>query len=62
MLPHLKKVSPISFSLRDNLDVPTYLRREKAKSQEVKAEGIDELSSHDEEQYDIPTFLRKQAD
>jgi len=62
MLPHLKKVSPISFSLRDNLDVPTYLRREREKSQEVKAEGIDELSSHDEEQYDIPTFLRKQAD
>jgi cell division protein FtsZ len=62
MLPHLKKVSPISFSLRDNFDVPTYLRREKEKSQEVKSEGIDELSSHDEEQYDIPTFLRKQAD
>jgi cell division protein FtsZ len=62
MLPHLKKVSPIAFSLRDNLDVPTYLRRDKEKSQEVKAEGIDELSSYDEEQYDIPTFLRKQAD
>jgi len=62
MLPHLKKVSPISFSLRDNLEVPTYLRREREKSQEVKPEGIDELSSGDEEQYDIPTFLRKQAD
>ncbi len=62
MLPHLKKVSPISFSLRDNLEVPTYLRREREKSQEVKPEGIDELSSYDEEQYDIPTFLRKQAD
>ncbi len=62
MLPHLKKVSPISFSLRDNLEVPTYLRKEKEKSQEVKPEGFDELSSYDEEQYDIPTFLRKQAD
>jgi cell division protein FtsZ len=62
MLPHLKKVSPISFSLRDNLEVPTYLRRDREKSQEVKPEGIDELSSGDEEQYDIPTFLRKQAD
>ena len=62
MLPHLKKVSPISFSLRDNLEVPTYLRREREKSQEVKPEGIDEISSYDEEQYDIPTFLRKQAD
>jgi cell division protein FtsZ len=62
MLPHLRKVSPISFSLRDNLEVPTYLRREREKSQEVKPEGIDELSSGNEEQYDIPTFLRKQAD
>ena len=62
MLPHLKKVSPISFSLRDNLEVPTYLRMEREKSQEVKPEGFDELSSSDEEQYDIPTFLRKQAD
>jgi cell division protein FtsZ len=62
MLPHLKKVSPISFSLRDNLEVPTYLRKEKEKSKEVKPEGFDELSSYDEEQYDIPTFLRKQAD
>ena len=62
MLPHLKKVSPISFSLRDNLEVPTYLRKEKEKPKEVKPEGFDELSSYDEEEYDIPTFLRKQAD
>ena len=62
MLPHLKKVSPISLSIRDNLDVPTYLRREKEKSHEAKPEGVDDLSSYDEEQYDIPTFLRKQAD
>jgi cell division protein FtsZ len=62
MLPHLKKVSPISFSLRENIDVPAYLRKEREKSQEAKPEGIDELSSYDDEQYDIPTFLRKQAD
>ena len=62
MLPHLKKVSPISFSLRDNFDVPAYLRKEREKSHEAKPEGIDELPSHDEEHYDIPTFLRKQAD
>jgi cell division protein FtsZ len=62
MLPHLKKVSPISFSLRDNFDVPAYLRKEREKSQEAKPEGIDEHPSHDEEHYDIPTFLRKQAD
>ena len=62
MLPHLKKVSPISFSVRDNLDVPTYLRREREESQEARPEATDEVSSYDEEDYDIPTFLRKQAD
>jgi cell division protein FtsZ len=62
MLPHLKKVSSISLSLRDDLEVPTYVRREREKSQEAKPEGVDELSSFDEEHYDIPTFLRKQAD
>jgi hypothetical protein len=62
MLPHLKKVSPISLSLRDDLEVPTYVRREREKSQETKPEGIDDPSSFDEEHYDIPTFLRKQAD
>ncbi len=62
MLPHLKKVSPISFSLRDNLDVPTYLRREREKSQEARPDAVDEPPSYDEEDYDIPTFLRKQAD
>jgi cell division protein FtsZ len=61
ILPHLEKVSPISLSLRDNLDVPTYVRKEREKSQEVKPEGVDEFSSN-EEHYDIPTFLRKQAD
>ncbi len=62
MLPHLKKVSSISLSLRDDLEVPTYVRREREKSQEAKPEGVDDLSSFDEEHYDIPTFLRKQAD
>jgi cell division protein FtsZ len=62
MLPHLKKVSSISLSLRDDLEVPTYVRKEREKSQEEKPEGIDDPSSFDEEHYDIPTFLRKQAD
>jgi cell division protein FtsZ len=61
MLPHLKKISPISFSLRDNVDVPTYLRKEKEKSEEPRVE-VAEDASYDEDQYDIPTFLRKQAD
>jgi cell division protein FtsZ len=62
MLPHLKKISPISLSLRDNFDVPAYLRRDREKTEEPKAEVTEEFSSLDEDQYDIPTFLRKQAD
>ena len=62
MLPHLKKISPISLSLRDNFDVPTYLRKEREKTEEPKVEVTEESSSLDEDQYDIPTFLRKQAD
>jgi cell division protein FtsZ len=62
MLPHLKKISPISLSLRDNFDVPAYLRRDREKTEEPKAEDTEEFSSLDEDQYDIPTFLRKQAD
>jgi cell division protein FtsZ len=62
MLPHMKKVAPISFSLRDNLDVPTYLRKDREPSPEAKPEETDDLSSYDEDQFDIPTFLRKQAD
>ena len=57
----------------DNLDVPTKLRREMAEEQRAVANGISRgevkrvgnlggYNETDEDYYDTPTFLRKQAD
>jgi cell division protein FtsZ len=60
-----KKVAPISFSVRENKDVPTFMRRVKVNERfdELKLkEPSPEFSMEDEDRFDIPTFLRKQAD
>lgn len=52
----------------DDLDVPTHIRKEKEKGFEMRAREIHRLgklggfNSDDEDLYDTPTFLRKQAD
>ncbi|MFQ5735360.1 MAG: cell division protein FtsZ [Thermodesulfobacteriota bacterium] len=52
----------------DDLDVPTVLRQSREKSLELKSGELRRLSSYsglnmdDEDMYDTPTFLRKQAD
>jgi len=51
-----------------DLDVPTHIRKEKEKGYEMRARDIHRLgklggyNSDDEDLYDTPTFLRKQAD
>jgi len=59
-----KKVAPISFSTKENRDIPAFLRRVKASERfdEVKLEESDDVALEDEDRFDIPTFLRKQAD
>jgi cell division protein FtsZ len=59
-----KKVAPISFSMRENKDVPTFMRRMKVNERfdELKLKEPPEFSVEDEDRFDIPTFLRKQAD
>ncbi len=59
-----KKVAPISFSMRENKDVPTFMRRMKVNERfdELKLKEPPEFSMEDEDRFDIPTFLRKQAD
>jgi len=59
-----KKVAPISFSMRENRDVPTFMRRVKVNERfdELKLTEPPEFSVEDEDRFDIPTFLRKQAD
>lgn len=52
----------------DDLDVPTVLRQSREKSKELKSSELRRLSNFsglnldDEDLYDTPTFLRKQAD
>jgi len=52
----------------DDLDVPTVLRQSREKSMELKSSELKRRSSYsglnidDEDLYDTPTFLRKQAD
>ena len=59
-----KKVAPISFSTKENRDIPAFLRRVKASERfdEVKLEESNDVALEDEDRFDIPTFLRKQAD
>ncbi|MBI5560587.1 MAG: cell division protein FtsZ [Deltaproteobacteria bacterium] len=52
----------------ENLDVPTVIRREKEKALELDKNDLKRTGelggfyTHDEDVYDTPTFLRKQAD
>ena len=59
-----KKVAPISFSMRENRHIPTFMRRVKVNERfdELKLSEPPELPVDDEDRFDIPTFLRKQAD
>ncbi|NWF92667.1 MAG: cell division protein FtsZ [Syntrophaceae bacterium] len=59
-----KKVAPISFSIRENREISTFVRRVKVNERfdELKLAEPPEFSVEDEDRFDIPTFLRKQAD
>jgi cell division protein FtsZ len=59
-----KKAAPISFSMRENRDIPTFMRKVKVNERfdELKLSEPPEFRVEDEDRFDIPTFLRKQAD
>jgi cell division protein FtsZ len=59
-----KKVAPISISVRENRDFPAFMRKVKVNERfdEVKLVEPPDFSLEDEDRFDIPTFLRKQAD
>jgi cell division protein FtsZ len=60
-----KDLSHLSFSTKeDNRDIPAFMRRVKANERfdELKLEPPSDFSIEDEDRFDIPTFLRKQAD
>jgi len=63
-LSRSKKVAPISFSVRENREIPAFIRRAKVSERfdEVKLVEPPDFSMEDNDRFDIPTFLRKQAD
>ncbi|MGD0915116.1 MAG: cell division protein FtsZ [Thermodesulfobacteriota bacterium] len=60
-----KDIPAFSFSMKENnKDIPAFMRRVKATERfdEVKLVEPPDFSVEDEDRFDIPTFLRKQAD
>jgi hypothetical protein len=51
-------------TLRENRDLPTFMRRVKVNERydELKLVESPDFSTEDEDRFDIPTFMRKQAD
>jgi len=60
-----KDISDFSLSNKENhRDIPAFMRKVKASERfdELKLEPSQDFSIEDEDRFDIPTFLRKQAD
>ncbi len=60
-----KDFSHLSFNTKENnRDIPAFMRKVKASERfdELKLESPSDFSVVDEDRFDIPTFLRKQAD
>ena len=65
MTPHLGQTSPVALSLVDEQNLPAYVRRKtQGESKKVAAAAgkIESFSDFDEDRFDLPTFMRKQAD
>jgi cell division protein FtsZ len=60
-----KDISDFSLgNKQNNRDIPAFMRKVKASERfdELKLEPLQDFSMEDEDRFDIPTFLRKQAD
>ena len=60
-----KDIPHFSFTNKENnRDIPAFMRRGKASERfdELKLDPPSDFSVEDEDRFDIPTFLRKQAD
>jgi cell division protein FtsZ len=60
-----KEIPPFSISVKEgNRDIPSFARRVKANERydELKLDSSSDFTIGDEDRFDIPTFLRKQAD
>ncbi len=60
-----REIPPFSFSMKEkHQEIPTFMRRTKATERydELKLDEPYDLPAEDQDRFDIPTFLRKQAD
>lgn len=60
-----KEIPPFSISVKEgNRETPAFMRRVKANERfdELKLDSPSDFTIEDEDRFDIPTFLRKQAD
>jgi len=60
-----KEIPPFSISVKEgNRETPAFMRRVKANERfdELKLDSSSDFTIEDEDRFDIPTFLRKQAD
>lgn len=60
-----REIPPFSFTMKEkHQDIPTPIRRYKATERydELKLDETYDLPAEDQDRFDIPTFLRKQAD
>lgn len=60
-----REIPPFSFSMKEkHQEIPTFIRRSKATERydELKLDEAYDLPAEDQDRFDIPTFLRKQAD
>lgn len=62
---HLGQIPPIALSLVEERDVPTFIRRKEGEEYRKAATAgrrVEGFSDFDEDRFDLPTFMRKQAD
>lgn len=60
-----REIPPFSISFKEgNREIPTFMRSVKATERydELKLDDTSDLPAEDQDRFDIPTFLRKQAD
>jgi cell division protein FtsZ len=65
LVDELGQVSPVPLSLVDERSLPAYVRKKKHERAQKAATGmgkIESFSDFEEDRFDLPTFLRNQAD
>ncbi len=63
--PHRLQVAPNAFSLTERRDIPAFVRNQKQEESRKAPKATrkyEDFSDYDEDRFDLPTFMRNQAD